>query len=160
SYNFANGKRWGFFPAVSGAWRVSEESFMKGLTFLSNLKLRASYGQFGNDRIAPFQYLAGYQFAQGYITGSTYNAGIIDAGLPNPNVTWETATNHDFGLDMGFFNGKLETELTYFYKRTKNILLPRNGSIPYTFGATLPDENIGVVDNHGIELMIRHTNTI
>jgi TonB-linked SusC/RagA family outer membrane protein len=157
SYNFAPDKRWGFFPAVAAGWRVSEESFMKGISFLSNMKLRASYGQFGNDRISPFQYLTGYVLSTGYITGNNYNTGIVDAGLPNPNVTWETATNTDLGLDLGFFHGKLESELTYFHKRTKDILLPRNGSVPATFGATLPDENIGIVENTGYEIMLRHS---
>ena len=157
SYNFASNKRWGFFPAVAGGWRISEEPFMKEISFLSNLKLRASYGQFGNDRIAPFQYLTGYVFSQGYITGSTYNTGIVDAGLPNPNVTWETATNSDIGLDLGFLHGKLESELTYFHKRTKDILLPRSGSVPLSFGAVLPDENIGIVDNTGYEILLRYS---
>jgi TonB-linked SusC/RagA family outer membrane protein len=157
SYNFAPGKRWGFFPAVSAGWRVSEEPFMKGVSFLSNMKLRASYGQFGNDRISPYQYLAGYTYGAGYVLGSTYHPGITNAGEPNPNVTWETATNTDIGLDLGFFTGKLEAELTYFSKRTKDILLKRNASVPLTTGAALPDENIGIVDNRGIELLLRHT---
>lgn len=160
SYNFAPDKRWGFFPAVSAAWRISEEGFMKNISFLSNLKVRASYGQFGNDRISPFQYLTGYVFSGGYVTGSNvFNTGIVDAGLPNRNVTWETATNTDIGLDMSFFNGKLETEATYFYKHTKDILLQRSGSVPASFGAVLPSENIGIVDNRGVEFMVRYTKT-
>ena len=64
--------------------------------------------------LAPFQYLAGYTYAQGYITGSTYNTGIVDAGLPNPNVTWETATNTDIGLDLGFFPRKIGIRVYLF----------------------------------------------
>jgi TonB-linked SusC/RagA family outer membrane protein len=160
SYNFAPNERWGFFPAVSAAWRISQESFMKDISFISNLKLRASYGQFGNDRIPQYQYLSSYIFAPGYITGSTYNTGISNTGIANPNVTWETATNTDIGLDLGLFNSALVIEMTYFNKRTKNILLPPTASIPASFGAILPYENIGVIDDRGFELDVKHSNHI
>lgn len=157
SFNFPNDKRWGFFPAVSAGWRISEETFMKRIDFLNNLKVRVSYGQFGNDRVRAYQYLSGFQFGAGAQFGSGYNLGIVDLGIPNPDITWETATNTDVALEFGILNNKISGEFGYFHKRTKDILLPRNASIPLTFGATLPDENIGIVDNKGIETLLRYT---
>ncbi|MET7000459.1 TonB-dependent receptor [Chitinophaga defluvii] len=158
SFNFPNGKRWGFFPAVSAGWRIDQETFMKDVSFISNLKLRASYGQFGNDRVPAFQYLSGFRFGPGSVIGGNYQSGIGDIGIPNPDITWETATNTDIGLEFGILDGKVSGEVNYFYKRTKNILLPRNASVPETFGATLPYENIGVVDNKGMEAVLRYRN--
>lgn len=160
SFNFPEDKRWGFFPAVSAGWRISEESFLKGNSVISNLKLRASYGQFGNDRVPAYQYLAGFQFAAGSVFGNGYNKGIRDTGIPNLNITWETATNTDIGLEFGFLGGKLTGEVDYFYKRTKDILLPRTAAIPQSFGAILPYENIGIVDNKGFEMTLGYKNQI
>lgn len=160
SFNFPNDKRWGLFPAVSAGWRISEEQFMKGNHFINNLKLRASYGQFGNDRVAAFQYLTGFRFGTGSVIGGSYQSGIADIGIPNPNITWETATNTDVALEFGILNGKISGEVNYFYKRTKDILLPRNASVPTTFGATLPYENIGIVDNKGIEASLRYQDQV
>lgn len=160
SFNFPNGRRWGLFPAVSAGWRISEEPFLRSTTWLSNLKIRASYGQFGNDRVAAFQYLSGFRFGSGSVIGGSYQSGVADLGIPNPNITWETATNTDVGLEFGLFNGKVSGELDYFYKRTKDILLPRNASVPSTFGATLPYENIGIVDNKGFEAILRYQNQV
>ncbi|MCE7042601.1 TonB-dependent receptor [Dyadobacter sp. CY312] len=158
SFNFPSDKRWGLFPAVSAGWRISEEAFLKNQTLISNLKIRASYGQFGNDRVAAYQYLTGFKFGAGSVIGNNYQSGITDLGIPNPNITWETATNTDLGLEFGILNGKISGEIDYFYKRTKDILLPRNASVPETFGATLPFENIGIVDNKGLEVVLRYQN--
>jgi TonB-linked SusC/RagA family outer membrane protein len=156
SYNFPKGERWGFFPAFSVGWRISEESFMKNIGFLSNLKLRASWGQFGNDKVYPFYYKQGYTYSNGYMVGSTYYTGIMDTGIPNESITWETATNTNCGLDFGIFDGKLSGEFDYFYKKTEGILITRNASVPMTFGSSLPKENLGIVDNHGIESTLRY----
>jgi len=158
SFNFPSDKRWGFFPAVSAGWRISEEPFLKNQNLISNLKIRASYGQFGNDRVAAYQYLSGFKFGAGSVIGNNYQSGITDLGIPNPNITWETATNTDLGLEFGILNGKISGEFDYFYKRTKDILLPRNASVPESFGATLPYENIGIVDNKGLEVVLRYQN--
>lgn len=156
SYNFPKGKRWGFFPAVSVGWRVSEESFLKDNNVLHNLKLRMSYGEFGNDRVPPFQYRSGYRFYSGSVIGGDYQSGIQDTGIANPHITWEKARNVDIGVDFSFLKGRISGEFTYFYKQTKDILLPRSAAIPDSFGATLPHENIGEVDNEGIEALLRY----
>lgn len=160
SYNFPKSKRWGFFPAVSAGWRISEEPFLKDNAILHNLKLRASYGEFGNDRVAAYQFMSGYRFNSGSVIGGSFQSGINDTGIANPNITWETASNTDVGLDFSLLNGKISGEFTYFYKKTRDILLPRSASVPQSFGATLPDENIGKVDNYGIESILRYTDKI
>lgn len=156
SFNFPKDKRWGFFPAFSVGWKMNNEPFLKAVEFISNLKLRASYGEYGNDRVSPYQYLSGFNFGSGSIFGNGYNTGITESVIPNPNITWETAISKNIGIDFGIFNGKISGEFDYFYKRTKDILLPRNASVPQTFGATLPYENIGIVDNKGIEGLLRY----
>jgi TonB-linked SusC/RagA family outer membrane protein len=160
SYNFPNDKRWGFFPAVSAGWRLSEEPFLKDNPVFHNLKIRASYGEFGNDRVSAFQYLSGYQYALGAMIGNSFQSGITDTGISNPNITWETATNMDVGLDFSLLKGTISGEFTYFYKKTRDILLARNASVPATFGATLPSENIGKVDNYGVEIVLRYANKV
>lgn len=154
SFNFPRHRRWGVFPAVSAGWRISEEPFLKGK--IHNLKIRASYGEFGNDRVAQFQYMSGFVFSAGSVINGEYNAGITDRGIPNRNITWEKARNLDVGIDFGVLDGKLSGELTGFYKQTRDILLPRSASVPESFGATLPDENIGKVDNYGLEALLRY----
>lgn len=154
SYNFAADKRWGFFPAVSAGWRISEEPFMQGIDFITNLKIRASWGQFGNDRIDPYQFISGYNISSaGYVLGTnpTFFGSIDDDRLANPDITWETATNTDIGLDLGLLNNRISLEVVYFKKRTEDILSYRTGSVPETFGGALPRENFGIVDNEGIE---------
>lgn len=155
SFNFPEDKRWGLFPAVSAAWNVHKENFFGESTVLTNLKLRTSYGQFGNDRIPAFQYLSGFRYGSGSIIGGNYQSGLVDTGIPNPNITWETATNTDIGLEFGLFNGVISGEVDYFYKKTEGILLPRSASVPGTFGAVLPYENIGIVENRGVEALLR-----
>ncbi len=156
SMNFPKGNKWGLFSGVSAGWRISEESFMKNMDVISNLKLRASYGEFGNDRIANGQYLSGYQIYGGYVIGDTYYTGVQDTGIPNKNLEWEKANNSDFGLDFGLFQGKISGEFDYFYKRTTGILITRSASVPQTFGSALPDENLGKVDNKGVEGVLRY----
>lgn len=154
SYNFAADKRWGFFPAVSAGWRISEEPFMQGLEFISNLKIRASWGQFGNDRIDPYQFISGYNISNaGYVLGTNqvFSGSIDDDRLANPDITWETATNTDIGLDLGLLNNRISLEMVYFKKRTEDILSYRSGSVPGTFGGSIPRENFGIIDNEGIE---------
>ncbi|MEQ8472579.1 MAG: TonB-dependent receptor [Marinoscillum sp.] len=167
SFNFPKGKRYGFFPAFSAGWLISEESFMTNVSILTNLKLRASWGQVGNDRIVDangnplyFNYLSNFGFNGGHVVGGNYQTGVAVSSPANPDVTWETATSFNLGLDFGLLEQKLSGEIDYFKKRTKDILRPNTGSIPETFGSTLPFENIGVVDNQGIEIALKYRNFI
>lgn len=171
SVAFPTSKKYGYFPAVSAGWRISEEPFFvnsQSLQFVDNLKLRASYGLVGNDRnvyssagrVPTFQYQQVFNLSSTIISGSNAFTSIAPGILPNPVVTWESAAITDIGLDGSLFTGKLQFEIDYFYKRTSNILLSRIRSIPGTIGATLPAENYAKVDNRGIEITLSHQNKI
>ena len=167
SENFPADKRWGLFPGASAGWRLSEEPFIKdNLDWLTNLKLRASYGEQGNDQIDPFQYLNTYTYTKAYSYKTLFDGKevnfIIPGTIPNPNVTWEVARTWNIGLDGNIRNGLFGWEFEVFSTRRDNILCTRNASIPYYTGLTnnLPDENIGIVSNRGVELQLSHENKL
>ena len=160
SFNFPSDKRWGFFPAFSAGWIISNEDFMDGVDFIDNLKLRGSWGQVGNDRVDQYQFLSAFEFNGGYVVGGNYQSGIFDSSPANPNITWETATTTNLGFEFRLAKGKFYGEFDYFTKRTEDILLPNEASTPDTFGSSLPDENFGIVDNAGFEFLIGHKNNI
>lgn len=160
SYIFPENSRNGYFPAFSAGWRVSEEPFLADNEVLTNLKLRGSWGITGNDRVNPFQFLSGFAFGGGFVQDGNFQQGIGPTVIGNPNITWETATTTDIGLEAGFLDGKFGLEVDYYTKRTEDILAPRSASVPLTFGAQLPDENLGVVDSWGWEFTARHKNTL
>ncbi len=167
SENFPADKRWGIFPGVSVGWRISEEPFMKdNLPWLTNLKLRASYGEQGNDQIDPFQYMTTYGYTSAYSYKTLFDNKevnfIIPGTIPNPNVTWEVARTWNVGIDGNILNGLFGWELEGFYTNRSNILCTRNASIPYYTGLTnnLPDENIGIVNNKGVEFQVNHENSL
>jgi TonB-dependent starch-binding outer membrane protein SusC len=164
SYRFPKDGRWGFFPGVSVAYRISEESFLKDkISFIDNLKIRASYGEMGNDAINPFQFLQSYNLLTtgAFIGEPTIPAPVIWGDVaPNPNVTWEVATVKNIGLDALIFNSSLELTVDVFKQRRSNILTTRALEVPKYTGLILPAENIGIVDNKGIELTFNHRNTL
>lgn len=162
SENFPSNKRYGFFPAASLGWRISEEPWIKNhYDWIDQIKLRLSVGQTGNDRVAAFQYLQAYGFGGNYVFGTTEASGITPQTMPNPNITWERSTKFDLGLDASLWNGLLGFELTYFHENRNHILTARNLSIPSTMGfPALPDENIGKVKNNGFEIHITHHNKV
>jgi len=165
SSNFPEDKRWGFFPGVSVGWRISEENFMKdNFSGIDNLKLRGSYGQIGNDRVPSFQWLStyslgsttGYTFGRSPITTLGLTAGVT----PNPNITWEVAEITNIGLDMDLWSGLLGMSVDAFKQRRSNILAKRDLAIPGNTGLILPNENIGVVENKGVELELTHRRNV
>ena len=158
SYMFPKDKRFGFFPGISLGWRVSEEEFLRNKIYpVNDLKLRMSWGQTGNDRIAEYQYLTTYGF-----TERNYAFGVpaIDYKLlretkiPNPDVTWEVANQFNIGFDSYLFDNKLFMILDYFNNLRSQILINRNASVPSTTGFSLPPENIGKVKNNGVEVEV------
>jgi TonB-linked SusC/RagA family outer membrane protein len=175
SENFAPDKRKGYFPAMSLGWIASEEGFIKDLVSVDFLKLRASYGKLGNDQVnSRFGYYARYDLAGqsggtaggtpinfgGYAFGNQYSAGLAPGPLANPNVTWESSTKSDIGIEFSIFKKLFSFEFDYFNERREGILASRNLSVPTSFGASLPTENIGIVDNKGFELTVSHEKTI
>ena len=168
SENFAPGKRYGTFPAGSIGWVISREKFMKGTDkWLSNLKLRASYGLVGSDKISDnnddrFAYLQFFQGGDGYSYGvnefgNGYN-GLKEGNFANPNLTWEKARKLNIGIDASFFNERLTFSADYFYEHRFDIItnLSNSGKLGYPgiVGKDAPFVNSGIVDNRGIDFEI------
>lgn len=155
SENFPKGNRFGFFPGVSVGWRISEEDFwkehVKGIEYF---KIRASWGQMGNDQVDAFQYMTTYT----YDNPGIFNGGQVYQGLwlnrtANPDITWEVANTYNVGVEAKFL-GYFTFEGDFFKTKRSNILATRNAAIPEYAGLTLPDENIGKCSNIGTELML------
>ncbi|GAB4029948.1 SusC/RagA family TonB-linked outer membrane protein [Spirosoma gilvum] len=167
SYMFPSNSRWGFFPGVSAGWRISEENFFKkSLSAISSLKLRASWGQLGNDQVyfnnalREYDYLPTYAYGDvvnsnwGYVVGNQVAQTLYENGVPNTTLTWEVANNTDIGLEGSALNGKIFFEFDVFMNKRSNILWRKSASIPQTTGATLPATNIGKVTNRGYEFRV------
>jgi TonB-linked SusC/RagA family outer membrane protein len=159
---FPKGKRYGFFPGVSAGWRLSQEPFIRNnLPFVNELKLRASYGELGNDRVGAYQYLQAFSFGNNYVFGTADAPGIYSNTMPNPDITWEVSKKTDVGLEADLWNGLLGVDLTLWKENRSNILAQPNLSVSRVFGFPgLPDQNIGKVDNHGFELTLSHDNRL
>lgn len=159
SENFPKGKRFGFFPGISLGWRISEEKFWKeNISFMDYLKIRASYGKMGNDKVDAFQYMATYTFQNPAVLGGDNpkpQTGIWQNRTPNPDITWEVSTNYNIGLETNFLK-HFSFELDVFKTKRDKILTTRNASIPEYAGLTLPDENIGKCSSHGTELSLNY----
>lgn len=152
SYIFPEKKRFGFFPAVSVGWRLSEEPFWDNvLPFIEGFKLRGSWGQTGNDRIEPYQYLSTYGFGAGYVIDGLVQKSLTQARIGNPNVTWEIANQINAGFDAEMLGGRLSITADYFRYFRDDILWWRTASVPATAGFDLPRENIGQVVNRGVD---------
>jgi TonB-linked SusC/RagA family outer membrane protein len=167
SYRYAPTSRWGFFPSISGGWRISEESFIKdNLSFISNLKLRGSYGQIGADpeNSPPFQYVGGYSTGtidQGYVfNNGVLTKAMIPQGVINDNLTWIKTKTADVGIDLDFWNGKLGITADLFQKDRTGLLGYRNVSVPNMFGGTFPQENLNSDRVKGYDFLISHRNKI
>ena len=169
SSNFAEESRWGFFPSVSAAWRLSEEDFLKDVDFVNSLKVRMSFSETGNDNIGLYRYLEAFSiqgitddFASGpYLFGNSgLSTAISTTGLANPNVTWRELTTYNFGIDAMLFDGLLGIELDIFYRDQKGIFATPLSDFPSTFGATLPQENQNSTSNRGFDLVLSHKNKV
>ena len=144
-----------FFPSVALGWRLSEEKFMKRFSKLNNLKLRFSYGLSGNQDIALYQTLP-LMKQQNVMLGDIPQIGYIPDRLGNDKLKWETTAQFDFGVEASFFNSRLNIELDFYSKRTKDLLL--DVEFPYISGFKNGFMNVGKISNQGVELMIRTTN--
>lgn len=162
SAKFPVDKRWGFFSGVSVGWRISDEAFMQGATAVDNLKLRASWGELGNDKTGNFQFLAGYSYpSRNYILGNgIVSNGMVDTGVPNPNITWEESEVVNVGVDLSLWSRLIEVEADVFYRKRVGLLARRNLQLPSTFGAALPFENLNSDNTRGFEVRIIHHNRI
>jgi TonB-linked SusC/RagA family outer membrane protein len=156
---FPEETRYGFFPGVMAGWVISQESFMQSFPAINYLKLRGSLGQMGNDQIATYQYLSTYGF-RSYILGNVETKTLFEARIPNPNITWEVATNANIGIEGALFNDKVTFEFDYFNNRRTNILWVKNASVPQSTGLTLPAQNIGEVENKGFDALIGYRSSV
>jgi TonB-linked SusC/RagA family outer membrane protein len=164
SYRFPADKRYGFFPGIMAAWRVSEEDFWKdNIGVIDYFKLRASVSQTGNDALVDadgnvdrsIQYLTTYgKDGNGYIINGIEEPRFFLSRSPNVNITWEVGTTYNLGLDFKFLNNRLTWESDIFYHRRTHMLISRNASIPEILGITLPRENLGKMENKGFESLI------
>ncbi|MFC5411101.1 SusC/RagA family TonB-linked outer membrane protein [Larkinella bovis] len=149
SSRFGSQNKYGNFPAASIGWRVTEEAFMPKLDWLSDLKLRASWGVTGNNDIGNYPSLA-FVSANNYMLGNAFAAGKVVSAFANSGLKWEKSNQLDIGMDLSLFNNQLNFNFEYYKKITNDMLLPI--SIPSVSGFTTSLDNIGKVENHGIEL--------
>lgn len=167
SNGFPKENRWGNFYSVAAAWRLIEEDFMEGMTFFSDLKLRAGWGQTGNDEavVGNFAYLSKVANKGSYAFGSgngdflgRYLVASALSDLPNRSIFWEKVTTTNIGLDAAFLNGKITTTIEYFNRITDDIL--QGVDIPLSVGTGSIIQNIGSLKNSGIELELGFNNRV
>lgn len=152
---FSAKNKWGFFPSFSAAWRVSEEAFMKDIHWISNFKVRLGWGTVGNDRISNYLSLDLYT-ANKYGVGSNTTTVLTPKQLKNSNLKWEGSTTTNLGLDLGFFDNRLNVTADFFIKNTKDLLLAQ--SLAQETGFDSQMQNVGKIRNKGIELSFNSTN--
>jgi TonB-dependent starch-binding outer membrane protein SusC len=156
---FPTSGRWGLFPSVSAGWRISEESFIKdNLTWIDNLKLRASWGKLGNQNIGTYPYQNVLSTGQNYSFGGTLASGIALTTLANANVTWETTAVTDLGFDLSILKDKLSVTFDYFDKTTSDILYKK--SVSNVLGLGVNEYNAGELNNKGIEIILNYHTSI
>ena len=157
SSKFNKDKRWGWFPSVALAWRASQESFLRDITWMNNAKLRAGWGSTGNQNVDQWASIALLSFKT-----TPWGTGVLTGNTPNPDLTWETTHSWNVGLDLGFLDNRIELVADLYYKKTKNLLL--QVQLPAYIGssgqgaASNPWQNIGSLENKGIELTLNTTN--
>lgn len=139
---------------------LSEENFLKNSSLINNLKIRASYGELGSDDIPPFRYIEVFSFDEPFVDGGEVVKTLSSNGIPDGATTWEKSKTYNLGIELGLWNNLFSLETDMFYKRTSDILTSPNLEVPGTFGGSLPLQNIGIVDNKGIEIVLSHRNNV
>ncbi|HEU5148522.1 MAG TPA: SusC/RagA family TonB-linked outer membrane protein, partial [Chryseosolibacter sp.] len=178
SSKFATGHQWGFFPSGSVGWRVSEEPFFQNiapLSFVDQLKLRASYGVLGDDGDLQYDWATGYiypavgnnaaggyynNYAPGYVFDGEFVFGVSTLALPNELITWFTASTFNAGVDFEGWNGLFGFSVDYFNRLREGRFARRTGALPTVVGAQAPRENVDSDRHYGIDLELSHRNTI
>jgi TonB-linked SusC/RagA family outer membrane protein len=160
SSRFRKGSRWGVFPGFSAGWRLSDEEFIQNVGVFSNLKLRASWGQLGNQNISnywPYLTVINQNNDLSYSDNGSFAPGAAVTSLVDQNITWETTTTLDIGIDIGLLEDKITVEADYFRKKTEDIIVQL--PIPLIMGGiTAPFENVGEMANDGFEFIINYNN--
>lgn len=159
SYRYHPDRRWGFFPVASIGWRISEEPFMKSVEFISNLKLRGSFGVVGEDAGQPFQYIPGYTLEGGggyEFQNGTWTEGASSPSIVNEYLTWFKSYTSDIGIDLGLFRNRLSLEFDVYQRDRTGLLATRLVSLPNTFGSSLPEENINSDRIRGFDMTVSY----
>lgn len=154
SSKFAEGNKWGYFPAGSVAWRIKNEQFMQDSKFFDDLKLRLGYGLAGNNRINDYLFLTTFSNDGRYFYGinNSVITGYYPVSLANPDLKWESTENRNIGLDMTFFHRRFDLSLDYYDNRSKDLLLVVQ--IASTYGYATQSQNIGQTSNKGVEVQL------
>ena len=152
SSRFGENNKWGYFPSASAGWRISGEPFMENVPAISNLKLRASYGQTGNFQIPNYGAIGLLGFTDYVLGGNQIAPGLAPSTPSNPDLSWEKTTMIDIGIDFGLFNDAVYLELDYYDANTEDLLL--NVPVPMSSGFTTELRNIGEVNNRGFEASV------
>ncbi|MBE0651300.1 MAG: TonB-dependent receptor [Bacteroidales bacterium] len=158
SSRFGSGNKWGMFPSVSAAWRISKENFFKDVTFVNDLKIRAGWGITGNQNIGNYSFAAALQ-TYAYNFNNTPVSAVVPEIMPNPNIQWEEQKQADIGIDASLFNGRINFTLDGYVKNTDKMLVPM--AVPITTGysdVTVPYINAGKMQNKGWEFTINTNN--
>ncbi|MCM4165409.1 MULTISPECIES: TonB-dependent receptor [unclassified Arenibacter] len=155
SSKFGKNNRYAFFPSFAFAWKVSEENFLQDHKYISNLKLRTSIGQTGNQEIGNYAYSQNLG-SNNVIFGDEFQSTLYNSNFGNPDLKWETTTQIDFGLDISLLNHRVDMTMDYYHKTTDDLLL--NAPIPSSSGLPFVLKNIGSVRNKGFELSINSYN--
>ncbi|MGE5520891.1 MAG: SusC/RagA family TonB-linked outer membrane protein, partial [Candidatus Dadabacteria bacterium] len=150
---FAEGRKWGFFPSLAVAWRASDEDFIKNLNIFSTLKPRFGYGLTGNQAISPYSTIARYRAAYYSTSNGSVAVGAVPALIPNANLTWESSSQVNLGLDAGIFNDRLTFTVDVYKKKTKDLL--QNFKIPVSTGFQTMAANKGSIENKGLEFSLQ-----
>jgi len=156
SYYFAPGKQWGFFPAFSAGWRVSQENFMKNnLPWVDNFKIKGSYGEVGQLAGSAFQFISGYGInGNAYVFGGTSLQSLSEGAESNPNITWERAKKSDVGFESSFWKGLITLDADYFHELRSNMLVTPDVVLPSEYGIGISQVNAGKMENNGVELSL------
>lgn len=163
SYRYHPDRRWGFFPVVSGGWRISEEGFFKeNVPLVSNLKLRASYGVVGENAGSAFQYIGGFSLNQGgfEFADGARTSGVGAPGVINKDLTWYTSRITDVGFDLGLLDASMNIEFDIYQRDRRGLLATRFATLTNTFGASLPQENLNKDRVQGIEFAVGYASKI
>jgi len=162
SENFSKGSRFGFFPTISGAWVLSNESFLKDNELITYLKLRGSYGKVGNSNIGVgyrFPFENKYYSGSGYYFGTSDTDGSYEGRISSPNITWEQSLNSNIGIELGLLR-KLEMDIDFFNNNRTKIITGRWNILPSIVGQDLPYVNSGSVRSQGFEISLKHNNRL
>lgn len=155
SSKFGPDHRWGYFPSFALAWRIKEEEFLKDVDVISNLKLRVSWGQIGNDKIGDYRYYPlVYRVPANcdFPIGGVFQPGATIVDVSNKDIHWEKTTQFDIGVDWGFFNNRLSIEFDYYNRTTSDMLVVP--PVPAFVGASTVEANVGEVNNKGVDLSL------